>query len=73
MRRFANGFLIGIPMVFMIVSWWLDVQNECLDSLTLLAALYVLMLATRYGIGFRRALPREWQRLGDAMESLQFP
>lgn len=71
-RRLANGFLIGIPVVITVVSWWFGVQNERLDSLTLLAALYVLMLATRYGIGFRRALPREWQRLGDAMESLQF-
>jgi hypothetical protein len=71
-RRLANGFLIGIPVVITVVSWWFGVQNERLDSLTLLAALYVLMLATRNGIGFRRALPREWHRLGDAMESLQF-
>ena len=52
MRGLANGFLIGIPVVITVVSWWFGVQNERLDSLTLLAALYVLMLATRYGIEF---------------------
>ena len=73
MRRLANGFVIGIPAVFTVVSWWLGGQNEPLDSLTLLATTYFLMLAAVYGIGFRRGLRREWKRLGDAMESLQFP
>src|SRR5829696_6535277 len=71
-RGLANGFPIGIPVVFTVVSWWLGDQSERLDSLALLAALYVLTLATVYGIGFRRGLRREWQRLGDAMQSLQF-
>ena len=72
MRGLANGFLIGIPVVITVVSWWLGDQNERLDSLTLLAAWYDLTMATVYGIGFRRGLRGEWQRLGDAMESLEF-
>ena len=69
-RGLASGFLIGIPVVFTVDSWWLGDQNEPLDSLTLLAASYVLTLAAVYWIGFRRGLRRGWQYLGDAVEAL---
>jgi putative integral membrane protein (TIGR02587 family) len=69
-RGFASGFLFGIPVVFTVDSWWLGDQNEPLDSLTLLAASYVLTLAAVYWIGFRRGLRRGWQYLGDAVEAL---
>jgi putative integral membrane protein (TIGR02587 family) len=69
-RGLASGFLIGIPVVFTVDSWWLGDQNEPLDSLTLLAASYVLTLAAVYWIGFRRELRRGWQYLGDAVEAL---
>src|SRR5215211_1212685 len=69
-RGLASGFLIGIPVVFTVDSWWLGDQNEPLDSLTLLAAAYVLTLAAVYWIGFRRGLRRGWQYLGDAVEAL---
>jgi putative integral membrane protein (TIGR02587 family) len=69
-RGLASGFLIGIPVVFTVDSWWLGDQNEPLDSLTLLAAAYVLTLAAVYWIGFRRGLRRGWQYLGDAIEAL---
>jgi len=69
-RGLASGFLIGIPVVFTVDSWWLGDQNEPLDSLILLAASYVLTLAAVYWIGFRRGLRRGWQYLGDAVEAL---
>jgi putative integral membrane protein (TIGR02587 family) len=69
-RGLASGFLIGIPVVFTVDSWWLGDQNEPLDSLTLLAASYVLTLAAVYWIGFRRGLRRGWQYFGDAVEAL---
>lgn len=69
-RGLASGFLVGIPVVFTVDSWWLGDQNQPLDSLTLLAASYVLTLAAVYWIGFRRGLRRGWQYLGDAIEAL---
>src|SRR5215207_6152663 len=69
-RGLASGFLIGIPVVFTVDSWWLGDQNEPLDSLTLLAFSYVLTLAAVYSIGFRRGLRRGWQYFGDAIEAL---
>ena len=69
-RGLASGFLIGIPVVFTVDSWWLGDQNEPLDSLTLLAFAYVLTLAAVYWIGFRRGLRRGWQYFGDAVEAL---
>ncbi len=69
-RGLASGFLIGIPVVFTVDSWWLGDQNEPLDSLTLLAFSYVLTLAAVYWIGFRRGQRRGWQYFGDAVEAL---
>jgi putative integral membrane protein (TIGR02587 family) len=69
-RGLASGFLIGIPVVFTVDSWWLGDQNEPLDSLALLAFSYVLTLAAVYWIGFRRGLRRGWQYFGDAIEAL---
>jgi putative integral membrane protein (TIGR02587 family) len=69
-RGLASGFLIGIPVVFTVDLWWLGDQNEPLESLTLLAATYLLTLAAVYWIGFRRGLRRGWQYLEDAVEAL---
>jgi putative integral membrane protein (TIGR02587 family) len=69
-RGLASGFLVGIPVVFTVDSWWLGDQNEPLGSLTLLAFSYVLTLAAVYWIGFRRGLRRGWQYFGDALEAL---
>ena len=63
-RGLASGFLIGIPVVFTVDSWWLGDQIGPLDSLVLLAFSYLLTLAAVYWIGFRRGLRRGWQYLG---------
>jgi putative integral membrane protein (TIGR02587 family) len=69
-RGLASGFLVGIPVVFTVDSWWLGDQNEPLDSLKLLAFSYLLTLVAVYWIGFRRGLRRGWQVFGDAIEAL---
>ncbi|HEX2280832.1 MAG TPA: DUF2391 family protein [Thermomicrobiales bacterium] len=69
-RGLASGFLIGIPVVFTVDSWWLGDQNEPLDALALLAFAYVLTLAAVRWIGFRRGVRRGWQYVGDAIEAL---
>ena len=69
-RGLTSGFLIGIPIVFTVDSWWLGDQNEPLDSLTLLEASYVLTVAAIYWIRLRRGLHRGWRYLGDIVEGL---
>jgi putative integral membrane protein (TIGR02587 family) len=69
-RGLASGFLIGIPIVFAVDTWWLGDQNGPLASLVLLAVSYVLTLAAVYWIGFHRGLRRGWQYFGDALEAL---
>jgi putative integral membrane protein (TIGR02587 family) len=69
-RGLASGFLIGIPVVFTVDSWWLGDQVGPLEALFLLAASYVLTLAAVFWIGFHRELRRGWQYFGDALEAL---
>lgn len=69
-RGLASGFLIGIPIVFTVDSWWLGDQVGPLGALALLGASYVLTLAAVYWIGFHRELRRGWQYFGDALEAL---
>ncbi|MGH2614402.1 MAG: DUF2391 family protein, partial [Thermomicrobiales bacterium] len=69
-RGLASGFLIGIPVVFTVDSWWLGDQIGPLDALILVGFSYVLTLAAVYWIGFHRGLRRAWQHLGDALEAL---
>jgi putative integral membrane protein (TIGR02587 family) len=69
-RGLASGFLIGIPVVFTVDSWWLGEQTAPMDSLFLIGTSYLLTLAAVYWIGFRRGLRRGWQYLGDALEAL---
>ena len=69
-RGLASGFLICIPVVFTVDSWWLGAQDHPLDSLILLGFSYVLTLAAVYWIGFRRGLRRRWQYFADAVEAL---
>jgi putative integral membrane protein (TIGR02587 family) len=66
----ASGFLVGIPVVVTVDSWWLGEQVGPVDALVLLAVAYALTLATVYWIGFQRGLRRRWQHFGDALEAL---
>jgi putative integral membrane protein (TIGR02587 family) len=66
----ASGFLIGIPVVFTVDSWWLGDQTGPLEALVLLALAYALTLAAVYWIGFRRGLRHGWEYFADALEAL---
>jgi putative integral membrane protein (TIGR02587 family) len=69
-RGLASGFLIGIPAVFTVGSWWLGDQLGPMDSMLLVGFAYALTLAAVYWIGFRRDLRRGWQYFADALEAL---
>ena len=69
-RGLASGFLIGIPVVFTVDSWWLGEQGSPLDSLSLLGFSYLLTLALVHWSGFHRGLRRGWQYFADALEAL---
>lgn len=69
-RGLASGFLIGIPIVFAVDTWWLGDQIGPLEALALLGVSYTLTLSAVYWIGFRRELRRGWQYLTDALEAL---
>lgn len=69
-RGLASGFLIGIPIVFAVDTWWLGDQIGPLEALFLLGVSYALTLAAVYWIGFRRDLRRGWQYFADALEAM---
>ena len=69
-RGLASGFLIGIPVVFAVDTWWLGDQIGPLEALFLLGVSYALTLAAVYWIGFRRDLRRRWQYFADALEAM---
>lgn len=70
MRGLASGFLVGIPVVFTVDSWWLGDQITPLNALFLLGFAYLLTLAAVYWIGFHHGLRRGWDYFGDALEAL---
>jgi putative integral membrane protein (TIGR02587 family) len=69
-RGLASGFLVGIPVVFTVDSWWLGDQLSPVDSLLLVLFAYVLTLAAVYWIGFRRGVRKGWEHGADAVEAL---
>src|SRR4051794_15346472 len=69
-RGLAGGFLIGVPVVFTVDSWWLGDQLTPLNALFLIAFAYLLTLAVVYWSGFRTGDSATWRRLGDALEAM---
>lgn len=69
-RGLASGFLIGIPVVFTVDSWWLGEQIGPRGALFLLGLAYLLTLAAVYWIGFHRGRRHRWDYFGDALEAL---
>lgn len=69
-RGLASGFLVGIPVVFAVDTWWLGDQIDPLGALVLIGVSYVLTLAAVYWIGFHRDARRSWQYFADAVEAL---
>jgi putative integral membrane protein (TIGR02587 family) len=69
-RGLAGGFLIGVPVVFTVDSWWLGDQLTPANALFLIAFAYLLTLAVVYWSGFRTGARATWRRLGDALEAM---
>lgn len=69
-RGMASGFLIGIPTVFTVDSWWLGEQMGPLDALWLLAFAYVLTLAAVCWIGFHLSDRTGFDHVIDAIEAM---
>lgn len=70
LRGLASGFLVGIPVVFTVDTWWLGDQLSPIDSLVLVMFAYMLTLAAVYWIGFRRGVRKGWEHGADAVEAL---
>ena len=69
-RGLASGFLLGIPVVFTVDTWWLGDQLSPEDSIILVVFAYLLTLAAVYWIGFRRGARKGWEHCADAVEAL---
>jgi uncharacterized membrane protein len=69
-RGLAGGFLVGVPVVFAVDSWWLGDQIAPANALFLVAFAYVLTLAVVFWSGFRTGPRATWRRLGDALEAM---
>ena len=64
----ASGFLVGVPTVFTVDSWWLGEQMGPVDALWLLVFAYLLTWAAVYWIGFQQV---ERHGIDHAVDSLQ--
>jgi putative integral membrane protein (TIGR02587 family) len=66
----ASGFLVGIPTVFTVDTWWLGEQLGPLDALWLLTFAFLLTLAAVYWIGFHHTERRGIDHAIDALQAL---
>jgi putative integral membrane protein (TIGR02587 family) len=70
LRGMASGFLVGIPTVFTVDSWWLGEQLGPLDAIWLLVFSFLLTWAAVYWIGFHQTQRRGIDHAIDALEAL---
>jgi putative integral membrane protein (TIGR02587 family) len=66
----ASGFLVGIPTVFTVDSWWLGEQMGPLDAVWLLLFAFLLTWAAVYWIGFQQTERRGLDHAIDALQAL---
>lgn len=66
----ASGFLVGIPTVFTVDSWWLGEQMGPLDAVWLLLFAFLLTWAAVYWIGFQQTERRGIDHAIDALQAL---
>lgn len=66
----ASGFLVGIPTVFTVDSWWLGEQMGPVDALWLLIFAFFLTWAAVFWIGFHQAERRGIDHAIDALQAL---
>ena len=70
LRGMASGFLVGIPTVFTVDSWWLGEQMGPVDALWLLVFAFFLTWAAVFWIGFHQAERRGIDHAIDALQAL---
>ena len=70
LRGLASGFLIGVPVVFTVDSWWLGDQVSPAEAMVYFVFTYLLTFGAVHWIGFRPGRRNVWQSAGDAMEAL---
>jgi putative integral membrane protein (TIGR02587 family) len=70
LRGLASGFLIGVPVVFTVDSWWLGDQVSPREAIEYFIFTYALTFVAVHWIGFRPGHRSVWQSAGDALEAL---
>jgi len=70
LRGLASGFLIGLPVVFTVDSWWLGDQVSPREAIEYFIFTYALTFGAVHLIGFRPGHRSVWQSACDALEAL---
>ena len=69
LRGLAGGFLIGIPLLYTMETWWIGGTVSPLRALLFLAVAYALNLGFVSWAGFRRQEQGSRHPFGDALEA----
>ena len=69
LRALAGGFLIGIPLLYTMETWWIGETISPLRALLFLAVAYALNLGFVSWAGFRRREHGSHHPFGDALEA----
>lgn len=69
LRGLAGGFLVGIPLLYTMETWWLGMTVSPLRSLIFLGAAYALNVGFVTWAGFRRGENGSRRPFGDALEA----
>src|SRR5690606_12709727 len=70
LRGMASGFLVGIPTVFTVDSWWLGEQLGPLDAIWLLVFSFCLTWHAVYWSGFHQTQRNGIDHATDAFRAL---
>jgi putative integral membrane protein (TIGR02587 family) len=69
LRGLTGGFLIGVPLLYTMETWWLGQTISMPRALLFLAIAYALNLGFVSYFGFRKGEPGSLHRFGDALEA----
>lgn len=69
LRGLTGGFLVGIPLLYTMETWWIGETVSMARALVFLAVAYAVNLALVSYAGFRRQEPGSFHRYTDALEA----
>ena len=69
LRGLTGGFLVGIPLLYTMETWWIGETISMPKALIFLAVAYAVNLALVSYAGFRRQEPGSFNRFADALEA----